>query len=83
MALGIPTIATAIGANYRVIEDGVSGTLVKTNEEWMSALENYINNAELRKNHGTAAQIRVEEKYSIRANTPVYLDIINTVVNSN
>ena len=83
MALGIPTIATAIGANYRVIEDGVSGTLVKTNEDWMSALENYINNAELRKAHGTAAQIRVEEKYSIRANTPVYLDIINTVVKSN
>mgnify|MGYP003948814119 CR=1 FL=1 len=83
MALGIPTIATAIGANYRVIEDGVSGTLVKTNEDWMSALENYINNAELRKAHGKAAQIRVEEKYSIRANTPVYLDIINTVVNSN
>ena len=83
MALGIPTIAKAIGANYRVIEDGVSGTLVKTNEDWMNALENYINNAELRKTHGTAAQIRVEEKYSIRANTPVYLDIINTVVNSN
>jgi len=83
MALGIPTIATAIGANYRVIEDGVSGTLVKTNKDWMSALENYMNNAELRKSHGIAAQIRVEEKYSIRANTPVYLNIINTVVNSN
>ena len=26
MALGIPTIASAIGANYRVIEDGISGT---------------------------------------------------------
>ena len=29
MALAIPTVATAIGSNYRVIEDGVSGFLVK------------------------------------------------------
>jgi len=81
MALGIPTVATAIGANYRVIEDGVSGTLVKTNNQWLKALENYMNNPELRKSHGKKAQIRVEERYSIRANTLVYLDIINTVIN--
>ncbi|MDB5271908.1 MAG: hypothetical protein JWO58_275, partial [Chitinophagaceae bacterium] len=30
MALGIPTVATAIGANFRVIEDGISGMLVNT-----------------------------------------------------
>ena len=34
MSLGIPTIATAIGANHRVIEDGISGTLVNSDSDW-------------------------------------------------
>ena len=52
MALGIPTIASAIGANYRVIEDGVSGTLVDSDESWKKSIENYITNPSLRKDIG-------------------------------
>lgn len=82
MALGIPTIATAIGANHRVIEDGVSGTLVNTDADWKKALENYILNPDLRKAHGIKARERVEALYSIKANEPVYLEVINKVIGS-
>jgi glycosyltransferase involved in cell wall biosynthesis len=82
MALGIPTIATSIGANHRVIEDGVSGTLVDSEQEWKKALENYILNPKLRKEHGERARTRVESLYSIKANEPVYLEVINTVIAS-
>ena len=82
MALGIPTIATAIGANYRVIEDGVSGILVDTDEDWKIALEKYILDPELRRSHGVKARERVESLYSVKANEPVYLEVINKVVDS-
>jgi len=80
MALGIPTIASAIGANYRVIEDGISGSLVKTDEEWKKAFEMYLVNPELRKTHGLKARTRVEELYSVKANEPRYLKVINEVI---
>lgn len=82
MALGIPTIATSIGANHRVIEDGVSGTLVDTESDWKKALEKYILNPELRRIHGVKARERVQVLYSINANEPVYLEVINNVINS-
>ena len=80
MALGIPTIASAIGANYRVIEDGISGTLVKSDQEWKKALKTYLLDPELRKNHGLSARTRVEELYSVKANEPRYMKVINEVI---
>ena len=82
MALGIPTIASAIGANYRVIEHGVSGTLVDSDESWKKSLENYILNPSLRRDHGLKARERVESLYSVRANESIYLEVIEQVIES-
>lgn len=80
MALGLPVIATAIGANFRVIENGKSGFLVTTPEEWLEKLRWLISKPELRKELGQKARERVEKYYSIRANEPVYLGIIRRVL---
>ena len=52
MALGIPTIATAFGTNFRVIEDGVSGFLVDTETEWIKKLSLLIERPDLRRKIG-------------------------------
>jgi L-malate glycosyltransferase len=77
MALGLPTVATAIGANFRVLEDGVSGFLVSSEAQWLERLEQLMDDPSLRKRLGEAARHRVESLYSIRANTPVYLKILD------
>lgn len=82
MALGLPVVATAIGANFRVIQDGKSGLLVTTQQEWIEKLQSFISDPELRKKLGTAARERVEKYYSVKANEPVYLGILNKVLNS-
>jgi glycosyltransferase involved in cell wall biosynthesis len=79
MALGIPTVATAIGTNFRVIEDGVSGYLVNSDDEWVTRLNALLSDADLRRQIGTCGRIRVEKYYSIHANEPVYLDIFQRV----
>src|SRR5262249_2277955 len=48
MALGIPTICSAVGANCEVIQHGVNGMLAKTPEEWLGCFESLIDNPELR-----------------------------------
>jgi L-malate glycosyltransferase len=80
MSLGIPTVASAIGANFRVIENGVSGFLVNSDAEWIEALSLLIENAELRKQIGEAARKRVEQLFSVRSNEQTYLNIINQAI---
>ena len=79
MALGIPTVAAAIGANFRVIEDGVSGFLVKSEEEWFDRLSQLLSDAELRRRIGQNARQRVEASFSIKANRDTYLGIFRNI----
>ncbi|MDF2455657.1 MAG: glycosyltransferase [Cytophagaceae bacterium] len=80
MALGIPTVATAVGANFRVIEDGVSGFLVKTEDEWYTAIEKLIIDNDLRKRMGSKSREHVEKNYSIHANRDTYLSILKHAI---
>lgn len=76
MAVGLPVVATAIGANYRIIENNSTGFLVKTKEEWVARLEELMLDHALRQRIGTAARQNVVENYSIRATAPVYRSIL-------
>lgn len=76
MALGIPTIATALGANFRVIENNVSGILVNTDEEWISALSKLIEYPALREKIGKAGREKIEKEFSIKANKKAYLNVL-------
>lgn len=79
MALGIPTIASKIGANHRIIESGENGFLIEigNNKEWATTLIKLMDNESLRKNLGVKARKTVIDKYSIRANKSSYLKIFN------
>jgi glycosyltransferase involved in cell wall biosynthesis len=79
MALGIPTVATAIGCNDRIIEDGVSGFLVSNSEQWIARLSQLLSDPELRYTVGKNARERVERFYSVEANRSVYLSVFESV----
>ncbi len=77
MALAIPTVATAIGANFRVIDHGRSGLLVTTEDEWFEALSRLLEDTQLRKSLGEAGRETVVNRFSIRANQATYLSILH------
>ncbi len=79
MAAGVPAIATAIGANFRIIENGVNGMLANGHEEWLAYLRKLITEETLRQRIGAAGALQVEQKFSINANKGTYLSILNTV----
>lgn len=72
MAMGIPPVATAIGANFRVIEDGVSGFLAKTDQEWKKSILKLIDDPNLRAEMGRKSRQKAEAIFSLNANTPLY-----------
>lgn len=79
MAVGIPVVATAVGANFRIMESGKTGWLVNHPEEWLQQLRYLMDHPEIRRSTGLAGRAHVEAHYSIRATAPVYLAILNRV----
>ena len=79
MALGIPTVASAVGMNFKVIEDGTSGFLVKNDREWITTVTRLIDDPALRARVGEASRSRVLNTYSVKVNQPTYLSIFKEV----
>jgi glycosyltransferase involved in cell wall biosynthesis len=81
MALGIPTIATAIGANYRIIKHGENGFLIKDNnvEEWVKTLLQLINDKSLREKIGKKGIETVEKNFSVKANAVKYISVLKSL----
>lgn len=77
MAFGMACVATDVGTTPLLIRDGENGLLVRTDEDWISALERLVKDAELRARLGKAARKDAVERYSthaIAANYRVVLD---------
>lgn len=79
MGMGIPTVATRIGAVLDFIQDGTNGFLADSDEEWIQKLSRLIEDIELRKKIGISARKTVEERFSVKANAPKMLEIIRSV----
>ena len=77
MALGIPPIATDIGANRRIIRDGENGVLVSDPSAWKDAILRLAQSPELRRTLGLEARRTVVERFSVRANAPAYLQVLS------
>lgn len=67
MASGAATVASPVGENSVLIEHRKTGILATTKEEWVTSLQELIDNPELRRGLGTVAQARVREHYSYEA----------------
>jgi glycosyltransferase involved in cell wall biosynthesis len=83
MALGIPTIASAIGTIFRIIKDGENGFLVNSEQEWKARIIELMSSQELREKVGKNAATTVQDHYSIHANKGAYLSILDRLTSGN
>ncbi len=74
MACGLPVVATAVGGNPELVEDGRSGFLVpEADPEGLAAgLARYVAAPELMTRHGRAGRERVEARFSMAAMSDAY-----------
>jgi L-malate glycosyltransferase len=82
MAAGIPTVATALGANFRIIENDVNGYLAKNESDWLLYLKQLMKEEALRKRIGLKGAEVVEKYFSINAYKDIYLSILKNVINN-
>lgn len=67
MAFGLPCVATEVGTTPMLITDRVNGRLVKTDDEWVEALEELVRDPELRRRLGERARADAVANYSLQA----------------
>jgi len=68
LSLGIPAIASPVGVNTEIIEDGKNGFLCQNLGEWERAMIQLIENKVLRHEFGEKGREKVIGSYSIQAN---------------
>lgn len=80
MAFGIPLVATEVGTTPLLITDDVNGLLVKTEVEWLRALERLLGDPELRRRLGEAARADAVAKYSTKAIAGEYRRVLDSTI---
>ncbi|MBI5592231.1 MAG: glycosyltransferase family 4 protein [Deltaproteobacteria bacterium] len=83
MACGLPVVASRVGANIRIVKDGVNGYLASTDEHWELALRALQENPELRRAMGSQGRMDVEALYSLQVMAPRLANLIRDSLNSN
>ena len=77
MALGIPALVSPVGMNTEVVQDGYNGYVCRTSADWHQCLTQLLINAAHRQVLGAAARTTIEQRYSVVANTPVFLQLFS------
>jgi sugar transferase (PEP-CTERM/EpsH1 system associated) len=77
MASGLPVVATAVGGNPELIEEGSTGTLIPAAdpERMADALRAYVESADLCRRQGTAARRAVDQNYRVDNMINAYVGI--------
>jgi glycosyltransferase involved in cell wall biosynthesis len=70
MACGLPVVASPVGANRDIVDDGVDGFLAHGDDAWIDALSRLADDPALRHRMGQAGQAKVRARYSLQAAAP-------------
>jgi glycosyltransferase involved in cell wall biosynthesis len=76
MACGIPVVASPVGMNTEVNEDGVDGFLASGPAEWVAKISRLIENEGLREKMGRLGREKVLKGYSVKTAAPVFYDVL-------
>lgn len=80
MGMGIPVVASAIGAACEFIADGENGFLASDLQAWEDRLARLIQDPALRARMGAAGRATVEQRFSVEVTAPVYLSVMKSVL---
>ena len=81
MATGLPVVATRVGANPELVDDGVTGTLVpaRAPDALARAIASYVADPLLGQLHGKASRQRVEARFTLPRMCEGYRDLYRAV----
>jgi glycosyltransferase involved in cell wall biosynthesis len=75
MSLGIPAVVSPVGVNSSYVSNGIEGFVASSENEWIKALSELIENPELRIQMGENGRKKVEDYYSVNYNKAFFLSL--------
>ncbi len=80
MACGLPVVASPVGVNASIVEDGANGLLATDLGEWRTALRRLIDDPALRAAMGEAGRAQAVGAYSLQAHAPRLIEVLRGAV---
>ena len=76
LACGKPVIASPIGVNNDIVDEGINGFLAKNNDEWFKYLERIYLGDKFRNDAKEISISKVKEKYSLEKAFSLYYKVV-------
>jgi glycosyltransferase involved in cell wall biosynthesis len=76
MGCARPVVASPVGVNREIVEEGENGFLAASPGDWVRHLRRLCEDAELRARLGRAGRERVRERYSLGVTAPVVAQVL-------
>ncbi len=70
MSCGVAVVASPVGVNREIVQDGVNGFLASTADEWRQKLAALMDDPDLRRRVGAAGRRTIQERYSLHVTAP-------------
>lgn len=80
MACGLPVVASPVGVNADIVEQGKNGFLASDPGQWQEAIRTLVMDAGLRRRMGDEGRRRVEQTYCVQAQAGRLVEMLNSVV---
>jgi len=71
-----PVVASPVGVNCDIVDDGANGYLADSKEEWVTSLLELCDNPTKRKTMGQNGRSRVKNEYCYDVTAPMFEDVI-------
>lgn len=79
MACGLPVVASPVGVNRELVQPGTNGALAESEADWENALARLLDDPALRRRQGKAGRAQVAGWYSLQAQAPRIVGILQDV----
>jgi glycosyltransferase involved in cell wall biosynthesis len=76
MGVGLPAVASPVGANREIVRAGENGFLPATEDDWVEVLDSLLADADLRRRLGSEARRTVETAYSAEVHVPRIAEVL-------
>ncbi len=80
MACGKPVVASPVGANTSIVEEGVQGYFASANDEWVTQLKRIEQDRDHARQLGTNGRQRVKDNYCLSATVPYWCGLVKSIV---
>lgn len=78
MACGLPVVASPVGVNSEIVDEGRSGYLAAGDEQWVAALSALATNPARRRQFGVVGREKVVRRYSVDVAAPLLAAALRT-----